>query len=125
MIFRTAREALATAATDAITARSYWSDIVPSDVTPYYEQSTRPGGGYVHLDRVEYPDRLGGVAFWNVVILLPQDLAAAERFIEECLPPLREALSAEMVVTSARPEQLNLTGAGLLPCLFINGHREE
>lgn len=110
-----ARQALATAA----------STVDRVNVSDYYRQVTSPGSGYVHLDRIEYPDRLGGVCFWNVVVILPTDLATAERFIEETAAPLREALSAEMVVTSARPEQLNLTGAGLLPCLFINGHREE
>ena len=35
---------------------------------------------------------LGGVAHWNVVLILPQDFAEAERYFETTLPPLKAAL---------------------------------
>lgn len=91
---------------------------------PYYVQATQAGTAYLQLDRIEYPNPFGGVCFWNLVVLLPQDLASAEKYIELNVPLVVEAISQHMVVTSVRPQQLN-TGAGVLPCVFISGHREE
>ena len=92
---------------------------------PYVVGATTPGTTYVRLDRIEYPNPFGGVVHWNVVVLLPQDLASAERFLEEKLPDLKAALDPHMVITSVRPERLDLTGVGVLPAAFINGFREE
>ncbi len=92
---------------------------------PYYVQTTTPGHAFVRLDRIEYPNKFGGVRHWNVVVLMPQDASKAEAWLEEFLPPLREALAPHLVVTTATPQQLQITGAGVLPCVFINGHREE
>lgn len=91
----------------------------------YVVGSTDPGTAYVRLDRIEYPNPFGGVAHLNVVVLLPQDLADAERWIEARLPALREAVGEHLVITSVQPQQLQLTGVGVLPALFINGHREH
>ena len=79
----------------------------------------------VRLDRIEYPNPFGGVARWNVVVALPQDMAAAEKFIEDKVPALRAAVGEHMVVTEVLPQRLNITGVGELPCVFINGFREE
>ena len=91
---------------------------------PYYTQDTRVGAAFVRLDRVEFPNRFGGVAHWVVVVVLDQDLAAAEKFIEDQLPALVEALQPVLVVTSALPQRMEFPDAGVLPCVFINGHRE-
>lgn len=94
-------------------------------VSAYYRQDFDPGAGFVRLDRIEYPNPFGGVCHWNVVVMLPQDLADAERFIEQRIPAVRAAAAEVMTVTQIRPEQLQIPNAGVLPCVFINGHREE
>lgn len=101
------------------------SGVPDISAAPYYRQTTTPGSAFVRLDRIEYPNRFGGICHWSVVVVLPQDLAAAERFLEEYLPPLREALADHLVVREVVPQRLNITGVGDLPCVFINGIREE
>jgi hypothetical protein len=93
--------------------------------TPYYVQTTSAGAAYVRLDRIEYPNPFGGVAYWNVVLLLPQDIAASEKYLEEKVPLIREAIEEHLFVTSVTPQQLQLGSGPTLPCAFINGHREE
>ena len=91
---------------------------------PYYVQGTAPGHTYVRLERIEYPNPFGGVARFNVVVVLPQDLAQAEQFLEAKVPMLREAVAEHLVITSVVPQRLEITGVGIVPCAFINGHRE-
>lgn len=92
--------------------------------TPYYTQATNPGAAFVRLERIDFPNRFGGVAHWNVVVVLPQDLAAAEAYLEEIIPGLLPALSPHLVVTSVAPQRMEFPDVGALPCVFINGHRE-
>lgn len=91
---------------------------------PYLVGDTQPGTLYPRLDRIEYPNRFGGVAFWNVVLVVPQDLAAAEKYLEDKLPDLRTALASVLAITSVAPVRLDVPGVGLLSVAFINGHRE-
>lgn len=91
---------------------------------PYYVQTTNPGTVLVRLDRVEYPNRFGGVAHWALVLVGPQDAASAEHYFEEKLPPLREAVGMHLAVTSVTPSLVDF-GAGAIPCAVISGHREE
>jgi len=93
--------------------------------SPYFQQTTTPGSGMVRLDRIEYPNRFGGVAFWQVLILLPQELAPAEKYMEGKVPELYEALAPELAVTSISPREIVLNDGVRLPCLVIEGHREE
>ena len=93
--------------------------------TPYFVPSTNPGTAYVRLDHVEYPNRFGGVAFWDLVVILPQDYAAAERYVEEKVPAIREAIQEHLAIDRVTPQQLQISGVGTLPAVFINGHREE
>lgn len=91
---------------------------------PYYVQGTDPGHTFVRLDRIAYPNPFGGIAHYNVVMVLPQDLDAAERYVEHHLPLLVEALAPHLVITEAVMQRLNITGVGDLPCVFVNGRRE-
>ncbi|HEY0696448.1 MAG TPA: hypothetical protein VGD43_01390 [Micromonospora sp.] len=93
--------------------------------TPYYVSHSKPGAAFVRLDRIEYPNRFGGVAHWNVVLILPQDLADAERFLEAKHPLIKAAVEEHLVVTSITPQQLQVGTGAPIPCAFINGHREE
>lgn len=90
----------------------------------YVVGTLSPGTAYPRLDRIEYPNPFGGVAFWNVVVVLPQSLPDAERYVEAKLPALYEALGPHLVITAARMERLSIPNTGEIPALFINGHRE-
>lgn len=92
---------------------------------PYYVQDTSPGHTFIRLERVTYPNRFGGLDRWNVVVVLPQDLAEAEKFFEDHIEDLYAALAPHLAIDEAVLQQLNITGVGILPCVFINGHRER
>lgn len=91
---------------------------------PYFVVTTQPGSVLVRLDRTEYPNRFGGVCYWSLVLVLPQDLAASEQYLEAKGPALREAVAGELVVTTIAPQLIDF-GAGSVPCAVFTGHREE
>lgn len=91
----------------------------------YVVGHTDPGTVYPRLDRIEYPNPFGGVAHWNVVLVLPQDYADAERYVETTLPALKDALDPHLIITAVVLQRLQLEGVGVLPVAFINGHREQ
>jgi hypothetical protein len=95
------------------------------ECSPYFVQTTAAGMAMVRLDRIEYPNPFGGVCHWNVVVLLPQDQAEAEKYLEEKVPLIRAAIEEHLVITQVQPQRLEITGVGILPCVFINGHREQ
>ena len=99
------------------------------NVTPYFRATTQAGEGMVRLDNVAYPNRLGGVVTWQVVVMLPQDIGQAERFAEDRLPALVAAVQDELEVVSAAPRQLQIPVGDkksiTLPCLVIEGLREQ
>lgn len=90
----------------------------------YMVGDTDPGTVYPRLDRIEYPNAFGGVAHWNVVLVLPQGYADAEKYVEHKLPALKAALEPHLVITAVLLQRLQLDGIGTLPVAFINGHRE-
>ncbi|WP_323792419.1 hypothetical protein [Nocardioides sp.] len=91
---------------------------------PYVVGDTSPGTVYPRVERIDYPNAFGGVVFYNVVLVLPQDYAEAEQYLEQKLPDLKGALEPHLVITSVQPQRLQLDGIGVLPVAFINGHRE-
>ena len=91
----------------------------------YFASVTTAGNVLVRLERTEYPNKFGGVCHWNLVLILPQDQKTAEQFAEEKVPLLRAAAAPHLVITSVVPQQLKIDGLGVLPTVFINGHREE
>lgn len=93
-------------------------------VTANFRQVTSPGAGMVRLDRVEYPNRFGGVAVWQVIVICPQEVAVAEKFIDEHLDALEQALRTEMSVTRATPQEIVLSDGVRLPCMIVEGTRE-
>jgi hypothetical protein len=94
-------------------------------VTPYFSQgSLRTGGGMVRKDRVDYPNPFGGVVRWQVVVVLPSDLASAEKYLDETVPQVVTAVREHLVVTDVTPAQLAID-AGTVPVALIHGHREE
>lgn len=94
------------------------------NVAAYFRQTTKAGTGMVRLGRIDYPNTLGGVVTWQVVILLPTDLAQAEKWMEAKVPALVAALGVHMTVQRVTPTQLVLE-TGTVPTVFIEGQREE
>lgn len=96
------------------------------DANAFYIPGTHAGHTFVRLERIAYPNPFGGIRHWNVITVLPPTLGEAERFLEEKVPLLREALEPHLVITEVVPQQLQLDAdrAPLL-CVFLNGHREE
>jgi hypothetical protein len=91
---------------------------------PYFVQTTKAGDAMVRLDRITYPNAFGGVATWQVLVLLPQDIATAEKYLEEKIPALVEALAEQMSIRTITPQQLALE-TGSVPCVIVEGTREE
>lgn len=99
------------------------SSVPGISVTPYFRQTTKPGDGMVRLERMNRDTSgFGYMATWQVVVVLPQDLASAEKYLDEKVPALLEAISEELVVTTVTPQQLALD-TGLVPVVFIEGNR--
>ena len=95
------------------------------NVTPYFRQTTKPGEGMVRLDRMNRAaNGFGFMCTWQVIVLLPQDIATAEKYLDQRISDLVEAVSEELVVTSVAPQQLTLD-TGTVPCIFIEGNREQ
>ncbi|MGC4940948.1 hypothetical protein [Kribbella sp. DT2] len=111
-------EAVRTELADAVSA------IDGISIAPYFRQATKAGSGFVRLDRIEYPNTFGGEAYWQVYIVLPADIATAEKRADELTPLLYNALADHLVVTSIQPQSLALD-SGALPVLTVTGHREN
>lgn len=93
--------------------------------SPYFTTSLKAGDAMVRLDRIAYPNKFGGVATWQVLVLLPQDTAAAEKYLEAKVGALIEALGAELTVNTVTPQQLALENGAKVPCVVIEGTRES
>lgn len=100
------------------------STVVGITGNEYVVGTFTPGTAYPRLDRVEYPNPFGGVAHWNVIVVLPQGIAESEKYVEMNLPSLKEALEPHLVITAAQMGRLSIPNTGEVPALFINGHRE-
>ncbi|MFT4010871.1 MAG: hypothetical protein QM655_12615 [Nocardioidaceae bacterium] len=109
------REALAAAASslDGVTC------------TPYYRQSTKTGDAWVHLaSRAPGSTGFGYVDTWQVVVVLPQDLVAAEKWLDVRLSELLAALEPELVITTVTPTELALPSASSVNAVLVVGARE-
>lgn len=101
------------------------SSVSGVNCTPYFRQSTKTGDAMVRFDRMNRDDSgFGFMVVWQVVLMLPQDVAAAEKYLEEKTPALIAALSEELVITSVTPQQLALD-TGYVPCVFFEGNRPD
>lgn len=95
------------------------------NVTPYYRQITKAGEGTVRLDRIDYPNAFGGLATWQVLIVLPPSIDAAERWLDANSEALRGALAEQLALRSLAMAQLSLPDAGSIPAVVIEGQREQ
>jgi hypothetical protein len=92
---------------------------------PYYRQSPKSGDAMVRRAGTVYPpNSFGGVVTWQVLVVLPQDLRAAQMFLDDVIPLVAVAISPELDVTSVTPQQLAFADT-LVPGAVIEGKREE
>lgn len=90
----------------------------------YYVQTTTAGNAMVRLDRMRRDDSgFGFMNTWQVLVILPSGIAAAEKYLEEKLPLLLPAVGEEMVVTTVTPSELVLDNGSRIPCVAIEGAR--
>lgn len=96
------------------------------EVTPHYRQALGAGDGMVRRDATTYPNSLGGVVTWQVIICLPKDLDRAQDWLDTTIPDVVDALTqtGEITITSVEPQQLQLD-AGTYPIALITGIREQ
>lgn len=93
------------------------------NVNEWFRQTTKPGDGYVVWSRGDRASNgIGFMNRWEVFIVLPSDLQAAEKWLDERLNQLVNALHTEFVVTSFYPTDLALD-SGKLSCVVIEGSR--
>lgn len=90
---------------------------------PYYRQTTRPGDALVSWEGATRSENgFGYMNRWDVLILLPQDHAAAEKTMSDRLDTWLDALAPVLIITGVTPAQLTLD-AGMVPAVVINGVR--
>lgn len=93
--------------------------------TPYFRQSVKPGDAMVRLDRMTRDTSgFGFMVTWQVVVALPTDLSAAEKWLDANTDSLVAAIGEEMVVTTVMPQQLALD-TGTVPVVLIEGNRAK
>ena len=98
--------------------------------TPYFRQSPKPGDASVRLaSRVRPQNGFGYVDTWQVWVALSQDLAQAERWIDQYLDGLLAALDRPLFfrgVQSVTPSELLWGGIGgpVINGLILEGARE-
>lgn len=94
-------------------------------VYPYFRQTTAPGSGFVRVESIDRDDSgFGFMVTWQVAVVLPQDLANADRWVEERVVDLIAALEPEGAVMGAQPVQLNLDGP-TVPALIVTVIRAQ
>lgn len=95
------------------------------NVTPYYRQSLKPGDGFVRWAGATQDTRFASaqVSAFEVWVALPQDLKAAEQWIDANLPALMTALAGELVVTGATPNELVVGNGPGIPGIVLAGTR--
>jgi hypothetical protein len=110
----TTREAIAAAA-ETVTGVS---------CSAYRRQSLKPRDGFVAFAKRTPDDAIGFTDTWQVWIALAQDVATAEKWIEDHVDQLAAALSTEMTVTSITPTEFTIPGASPVNGVVVEGDRE-
>lgn len=92
-------------------------------VSTHFRQITKAGEGCIHFARsVPADNGFGTVATWQIWIALPQDLGAAEKWIDEHHDALVSALKRKFVLTSIAPAETSF-GNTTTNVLIIEGNR--
>lgn len=79
------------------------------NVTPRYRQSLKPFDGFVKFNQLlPASNRFGYMTSWQVWLAIPQDMTAAETWVEAHLTALTDAFNAVCLVSSVTPADLVL-----------------
>lgn len=101
------------------------STVTGVNCKPYYRQSLKSGDAFVRLARrAPDPSGLGDTVVWQVWLALPQDVLAAEKWLDERVGDLYAALRGEMTITSITPAELVLGGTNSVNGVIVEGARE-
>jgi hypothetical protein len=94
-------------------------------VTPYLQQYSKPGRGYVRTAQLAPDTRFAPlyVATWEVVIPLGQDHVQAEKLLDRWAVPLLVALAPHLRAVTLTPVSITYDEAQV-DGLVINGTRE-
>lgn len=94
--------------------------------TPYFRQTTKPGDAMVRLEAMtRSANGFDFVLTWQVLLVLPSDIVAAEKYLDAHAPALLEALATQMVVGGLILRELILTDGARLPVAVVEGKRED
>ena len=95
-------------------------------VEPYYKVVTGPGRGWVEHLRTEFFGKkiLGGWQYWGVVVCVPTDMPAAQKWVDEHMADLCNALWPLMDLTQVRTEEISQTDGQIIKAMVIEGRRE-
>lgn len=91
--------------------------------SPHFRQTTKPGDAMVRLDRRRRDDTgFGWITTWQVLLVLPADLAQSEKYLDQHADDLADALGEALTVTTVTPQQLALD-SGTVPVVIFEGTR--
>lgn len=80
-----------------------------SNVTPSYRQSMKTGDGFVRFAlRERASNGFGYIDKWEVWVAIPQDFAAAEKWLDDNIQTITDAIGTVMTVTQVTPSELAL-----------------
>lgn len=96
------------------------------EIHAYYELVSTPGQGWVERTRTDFPNAFGGEDYWGVVVMVPSDVNAAQRWIDANQARIVTALktSRALIVTAALPQLVAQQDNTSIRALVIEGHRE-
>ena len=90
-----------------------------SKVSEYYRQSLKPGDGFVRLAQRERDSSgFGWMDKWEVWLSIPADFVAAEKWLDQNLDALTDALNSVVVVTTVTPSELVLGSSTVNGVIF-------
>jgi hypothetical protein len=92
----------------------------------YSRQLEKTGDALVRYSgQLRDENGFGFVVTWDVFVVLPADLKAAEQWLDSNLTTLLEALEEEMTVDSVTPAEITYDTGTARPGVAITGFREN
>lgn len=90
----------------------------------YYWQTAKAGAAMVRFENTDYTVPFGGVSTWAVWVLVPTNIAAAEKWIDTWVPALVAALDKTVISVTRATPQMFVFESGQVPGVSIEGTRE-
>lgn len=79
------------------------------NVYPGFRESTKVGNGWITLAKMT-PQEFGYIKDWKVTIVIPNQITAAEEWMDGYLEVLAEAVKRQLEVTQILPTQISVSG---------------